>query len=175
MNEIATRTPAKVNEAVSTPSAWRPLETLRGEIERVFSDFDRHWHSPFRNSIFDIEPLFRPDRTTAAAPAIDILEKETAYEVIAELPGMDEKNIDVSVSNGSLIIKGEKQEEKEEKTKNYHMQERYFGRFERSFRVPETVDTDKIGSTFKKGVLTVVLPKKPQAQRSEKKIEIKAA
>lgn len=176
MTEIATKAPGKTNEASersSAPQAWRPFETLRGEIDRVFTDFDRHWHSPFRKSTFDVEP-FLP-REIAASPAIDIIEKDAAYEVTAELPGMDEKNIDVQVANGNLIIKGEKKEEKEEKKKDYYVHERYFGSFERSFRVPETVDSDKIESTFKKGVLTVVLPKKAQAQKPGKKIEIKAA
>lgn len=175
MTETATKAPVKANEAASVSQVWRPFETLRGEIDRVFTDFDRHWHSPFRKSMFDVEPFFRRDMTSTGAPAVDILEKETAYEVTAELPGMDEKNIEVQIANGNLTIRGEKKEEKEEKQKDYYVHERYFGSFERSFRVPETVDTDKIESTFKKGILTVVLPKKPQAQRPEKKIEIKAA
>ena len=92
----------------------------------------------------------------------------------AELPGMDEKNIEVKVVNGNLTIKGEKQEEKEEK-KDYYLHERHFGSFERSFEVPDGVDADKIEASFKKGVLTVTLPKKPEAQKPEKKIEVKSA
>ncbi len=74
-----------------------------------------------------------------------------------------------------LIIKGEKQEEKEEKKKDYYLHERSFGSFERSFRMPEGVDTDKIEANFKKGVLTVKLPKTAEAQKAEKKVAIKAA
>ena len=74
-----------------------------------------------------------------------------------------------------MTIKGEKQEEKEEKRKDYHLQERSFGSFQRSFQLPETVDPDKIEASFKKGVLTVKLPKKPEAQKPAKKIEVKAA
>jgi HSP20 family protein len=88
---------------------------------------------------------------------------------------MDEKNIEVKLANGGLTIKGEKQEEKEEKEKEYYLHERHFGSFERCFRVPEGVDTSKIEATFKKGVLTVTLPKSPEAQKAEKKIEVKAA
>jgi HSP20 family protein len=88
---------------------------------------------------------------------------------------MDEKNIEVKVTNGNLTIKGEKQEEKEEKKKDYYLHERHFGSFERSFDVPEGVDADKIEANFKKGVLTVTLPKKPEAQKPAKKIEVKAA
>ena len=88
---------------------------------------------------------------------------------------MDEKNLEVKVADGNLIIKGEKQEEKEEKKKDYYLQERSFGSFQRSFELPESVDADKIEANFKKGVLTVKLPKKPQAQKAAKKIEVKAA
>ena len=88
---------------------------------------------------------------------------------------MDEKNIEVSVANGALTIRGEKQEEKEEKEKDYYLRERSYGSFERCFRVPEGVDANKIEANFKKGVLTVTLPKTVEAQQPEKKIAIKAA
>jgi HSP20 family protein len=88
---------------------------------------------------------------------------------------MEEKNIEVKLSNGSLMIKGEKQEEKEEKKKGYYLHERQFGSFERCFTVPEGVDADKIEASFKKALLTVRLPKKPEAIKPEKKIEVKAA
>jgi HSP20 family protein len=113
--------------------------------------------------------------TWAATPAVDVVESEKAYEVTAELPGMDEKNIEVKLSNGNLTIRGEKQEEKEEKKKDYYLQERHFGSFERSFQVPEGVDANKIEAIFTKGVLKVTLPKKAEAQKPEKKIEIKTA
>jgi HSP20 family protein len=95
--------------------------------------------------------------------------------VTAELPGMDEKSIEVKVAGGALTIKGEKQEEKEEKKKDYYLHERRFGSFERAFRIPEGVDADKIEASFKKGVLTVSLPKTAEAQKAEKKITVKAA
>jgi HSP20 family protein len=81
----------------------------------------------------------------------------------------------VNVGDGNLIIKGEKQEEKEEKKKDYYLHERKFGLFERSFEVPDTVEADKIEASFKKGILTVTLPKKVEAQKPAKKIEVKAA
>jgi HSP20 family protein len=88
---------------------------------------------------------------------------------------MDQKNVEVKVANGNLTIMGEKQEEKEEKKKDYYLHERHFGSFERSFEIPEGIDADKIEANFKKGVLTVTLPKKPEAQKPAKKIEVKAA
>lgn len=86
-------------------------------------------------------------------------------ELTAELPGIDEKNVDVKVANGGLTIKGEKQQKKEEKKKDYYLRERNYGPFERSFQVPAGVDTDKIDAKFKKGVLTVMLPKNRKRRR----------
>ena len=106
---------------------------------------------------------------------VDVAEKDHAYEITAELPGLDEKDIEVKQSDGMLTIKGEKKEETEEKKKDFYLAERRYGSFERSFRVPESVNTDKIDATFKKGVLTVVLPKKPESQSKEQKISVKAA
>ena len=108
-------------------------------------------------------------------PAVDVTDSEKMYEITAELPGMDEKSIEVRVSDGNLTIKGEKEEETEQKKKDYYMRERRFGSFERSFEVPESVDLNKIEASFKKGVLTVTLPKKVEAQKPAKKIEVKAA
>jgi HSP20 family protein len=88
---------------------------------------------------------------------------------------MDEKNIEVKVANGGLTIKGEKKVEKEERKKDYYLSERRFGSFERYFRLPEGVDADKIEASFKKGVLTVTLPKRPEGRKPEKKVEVKAA
>jgi HSP20 family protein len=89
---------------------------------------------------------------------------------------MDEKGIEVKLANGGLTIRGEKQEEKEEKKKGtYHLHERRFGSFERRFALPEGVDTDKIEASFKNGILAVRLPKKPEAIKPEKKVEVKAA
>jgi len=98
-----------------------------------------------------------------------------AYEIAAELPGMDEKNIEVKFADGVLTIKSEKREEKEEKNKDYYLSERSFGSFQRSFQVPSGVDIDKIDASFKNGVLTVTLPKSTEAQKAEKKITVKAA
>ena len=88
---------------------------------------------------------------------------------------MDEEDIEVSVADGGITIKGEKKEETEEKKKDYYVSERRYGSFERYFGLPEGVDADKITATFKNGVLKVVLPKTAEAQKPAKKIEVKAA
>jgi HSP20 family protein len=158
------------------PQVSRPFETLRHEVDRLFEDFGtQFWRSPFRRSLFEMEPVFRREFEAGAAPAVDIVEKDNAYEVTADVPGFDEKNIEVKLQNGSLCIKGERKSEKEEKKKDYHLTEREFGSFERQFTLPEGVDAEKIEASLKKGVLTVTLPKKPEAQKPAKKIEVKAA
>jgi len=174
--KLAVKTEEKAGEPVSVAQAWRPVDSLFREVDRLFQGFDRDFlHSPFRRSVLDIEPFWRRQLIWGAVPAVDIVEKDNAYEVTAELPGLDEKNVEVKLANGGLTIKGDKREEKEEKTKDYYLHERHFGSFERCFRVPEGVDTDKVEANFNKGVLTVILPKRPEAQRPEKNIEIKPA
>ena len=177
MAEPATKFPVKTEEKkVDRPTEWRPFESLRREVERLFDDFGvGSWRLPFGRSAFDVEPFWRGEPSWGKAPAVDIAENQKAYEITAELPGMDESNIDVKFSDGTLTIKGEKKEEKEEKKKDYYLSERRYGSFQRSFGVPDGVDADKIEAHFKNGVLTVTLPKTPEAQKSEKKIAIKNA
>lgn len=180
MAEAATKLTVKPEEKSATPSAtptfWSSFDNLRHEIERAFEDFDgRRWHAPFRRTMFDLEPFWRREMSMMNGPAADIVAKDGHYEVAVELPGMDESNVSVSVSDDILTIKGEKKDEKEEKKKDYYLSERRFGSFERSFRIPQGVDQGKIDATFKKGVLTVTLPKTPEAQKKETKIAIKAA
>jgi HSP20 family protein len=178
MTEAATKLPIKTE--TKTAAGGRSLQTsspfasLHREIDQLFDAFDGgFWRSPFRRSMF--EPSWQREIAWAAAPAVDIAETDKSYEISAELPGMDEKNIEVKLVNGDLRIQGEKQEEKEEKKKDYYLHERQFGSFERCFSVPEGVDADKIEASFKKGVLKVTLPKKPEAVKPEKKIEVKTA
>jgi len=174
--KLSVQTEPKAAEPATTPQPWHPFDSLRREVDRLFQDFEHgSWRSPLRGSLFDSPPLWRRQMTWGAAPAVDILEKDGGFEVTVELPGMDEKNIEVNVANGCLTIKGEKQEEKEEKKKDYHLQERHFGSFERRFQVPEGVDAGKIEANFRKGVLTVTLPKRAEAKKAEQKIAIKAA
>lgn len=176
MAEAITKLPVKTEERKATAALrpWRPFDNLRREIDRLFEDFDGGLlRSPFGRSFFDVQPFW--PRESWAVPAVDIAETEKSYEISAELPGIDEKNIEVKFADGVLTIKGEKQEEKEEKKKDYYLSERSFGSFQRSFQVPEGVDSEKIEANFKNGVLRVTLPKNAEAQKSAKKITVKAA
>ena len=174
-----TKLPVKTEERKAPGFApWRPFESLRHEIDRLFEDFDGGmWRSRFGRPMFDLQPFWSRGSTSIAiaVPSVDIAETDKAYEITAELPGMDEKNIEVKFADDVLTIKGEKKDEKEEKKKDYYLSERSYGSFQRSFQVPEGVDTDKIEATFKKGILTVALPKSTEAQKAAKKIDVKAA
>ncbi|MBR0785324.1 Hsp20/alpha crystallin family protein [Bradyrhizobium iriomotense] len=164
----------KANEPAFASEAWRPFETLRKEVDRLFEDFggDDFWRRPFR-SLAGFERNLA--QKLASTPAVDVAESDKAYEITAELPGMDEKDIEVNVANDGLTIKGEKRVEKEEQQKDYYVSERRYGSFERYFRLPEDVEADKIEASFKNGVLKVTLPKTAEAQKPAKKIEVKAA
>ncbi len=175
MDEIATKLPATPQQKVDRPAEWRPFEGLRREVDRLFEDFQLGaWRSPFGRGAFDVQPFWRGD-LWSRAPAVDIVDKENAYEISAELPGVDENSIDVKFSDGTLTIKGEKRDEREEKKKNFYLAERRYGSFQRSFSIPAGVDADRIEASFKNGVLTVMFPKTPQARKNEKKILVKQA
>jgi HSP20 family protein len=168
---------AKPVKAEAQDWPWYPLTSLRKEIDRLFDDFSRGFGG------FSLARR-APDWETwwpygaklgATAPAVDLVEKDDEYQITAELPGIDEKNVDVTLSDDVLTIRGEKKEEKEEKKKDYYLSERRYGSFERTFRLPDSVDRDKIQARFEKGVLAVTLPKTPAAAKKQKKIEVKAA
>jgi HSP20 family protein len=178
MSEVATKVPVKNEQpAVTKPHTEdSSLQTLRRQVDRLFEDFQRgYWHLPFKKTAFDVEPFWRGDFVLGATPSVDIVEKDNVYKVSAELPGIAAGDIDVKFSDGMLSISGEKQEDKEEKKKDYFLSERHYGSFRRSFRVAEGVDADKIEATFKNGVLTVTLPKTAEARKNTKTITVKAA
>jgi len=166
MADTASKVPVTKERNVPARSGdiWSPFESLRREMDRLFDDF----HPSF--------PRFGALKAAwDIAPAIDVAEKDGAYEITAELPGLDEKDIEVKLASGMLTIKGEKKEEKEETKKDYHLSERRYGAFQRTFQVPDGIDADKIAASFTKGVLKITLPKSHEARQKEKKIAVKAA
>ena len=179
MAEAATKLPVKTEKSTApapTGNWTGPFESLRREIDRLFDDFHPFdFRLPSTRSLFGRELSALRNSDWPVAPAMDLVEKGSEYEITAELPGIDEKNVEIKLSNHVLTIKGEKKDEKEEKAKDYYLSERRYGSFQRSFQVPEGVDADKIEASFTKGVLTVKLPKTTEAQKPEKKITVKAA
>jgi len=107
-------------------------------------------------------------------PKVDVKEEDKEIIVSAELPGMDQKDIDVTVTNDSIRISGEKKHEKEEEEKDYYRHERFCGSFDRVIDLPAEVEEDKAEAEFSKGVLTIRLPKSEEAQTKHKKIKIKS-
>jgi HSP20 family protein len=141
-----------------------PFAAMRQEMDKIFSQF---------GSGLEMAP-FEKSALAEWSPRINVSETEKEIQVTAELPGIEEKDVEVTLDNGVLLIKGEKKAEKEEKNKNYHRVERSYGSFMRSFALPHEVEDDKAEAAFKNGVLTVKLPKTFEAQQAVKKIAIKS-
>jgi HSP20 family protein len=108
-------------------------------------------------------------------PALDVKETEKELVVTADLPGIDEKDVNLTLQDGVLTMRGEKKSERKDERENFHLVERSHGSFQRSIRLPETIDEDKVEARFDKGVLTVTLPKRPEMMKAEKKIAIKSS
>jgi HSP20 family protein len=142
--------------------AEHPFSLLRREMDSLFDNF-------FRG--FDLEPF--ESRMGAFSPKVDVTENEKEIKISAELPGMDEKDIDVSLQNDMLTITGEKKEEKEDTGKDFYRMERSYGSFSRTIPLPVEVETDKVEAKFKKGVLSITLPKTAKAVAETKKIAVK--
>lgn len=141
-----------------------PFALMQREMNRVFDSFSRNWGlGSF------------PELTGSFMPRLDVTENARAFTVTAELPGMSEKEIDLSISGDTLTIRGEKKEEKEEKDKdkNYYYSERSYGAFLRTIPLPRQVEADKVSASFKKGVLTITLPKTAAAMESTKRIDVR--
>lgn len=143
-----------------------PLASLEREMNRMFRHFSRNFfeEAPFRTEMME---------RTALMPRVDVAETDEEVQVNAELPGMEEKDIGVSFADNVLTIEGEKKHEKEEKHKNYYRMERSFGKFQRKIPLPAEIQPDKIDAVFKKGILTVKLPKSEKAKKEVKKITVK--
>lgn len=138
-----------------------PLAVFRREMDRLFDSFGR-----------DIGWPAGDNRTSAMAPSIDVSETESELRIDADLPGVEEKDVDVVITDNVLTIKGEKKAEKEEKKKDFHLVERSYGSFSRSLTLPFAADPAKAKATFKNGVLSISLPKPPEVKAKAKKIAI---
>jgi HSP20 family protein len=142
------------------PEADYPLARFRREIQRMADDFYRGWWAaPWTEG-------------SVWAPALDVRETESEIVVELEAAGMKPEELDVSLTNGTLTIRGERKSEREEKEESYHLRERSYGSFCRTVSLPSGVDAEKASSRFENGVLAITLPKSEQARPM--KIEVKA-
>jgi HSP20 family protein len=122
------------------------------------------------NELYSLPTSFLSKSGMDLSPRIDISETDNEYKIEAELPGINQKEIDVKIDNNILTIKGKKEDVKEEKEKNYHLRERYYGAFQRSISLPNNIEPEKIKASFENGVLNISVPKSDK--RTPKKIEI---
>jgi HSP20 family protein len=141
-----------------------PFLSLQREVDRLFDDFTRG---------FPALPTFPNGGAVELMPSMDVTETDKEIEITAELPGLEEKDVQINLADNLLTIRGEKKAEKEQKEKDYRLVERSYGSFARTLELPEGVNPDAVKATIDKGVLKVTVPKPAPAQ--VKKIDVKAA
>jgi len=145
---------------------WEPIREMATLTDRMSRLFDEMWGRPARR-------LAEEDFLTGSwMPAVDILEDRDGLQVTAELPGVEPKDVEVTVENGILTIRGERNFEKATEGETYHRVERIYGTFERSFSLPNTVDPDKIEARYKNGLLHLRMPKREEAKPKPVKIHV---
>lgn len=155
--------PRKRDDEMRRAEDQSPFYSLQHEMNRMFDRFARD---------FGEESLLEDEEPGQFMPSVDVSETEKEIHVTAEIPGMEEKDLDVTLSGSRLLIRGEKKEEKEEKDKQFVRRESSWGSFQRAIPLPAEIDEDKIQASYDKGVLKINLPKSPEAQKAQKKIEI---
>src|SRR5580693_7810562 len=139
---------------------FREFATIQDRMNRLFRDS------------YGPEGREEALTTTSFAPPVDVYEDEHNVTLKIEVPGIDEKDIDVRVENNTLTVHGERKFENEEKEENYRRVERQYGSFTRTFTLPQTVDTENVSATYDKGVLKITLPKKAEAKPKQIKVNV---
>jgi HSP20 family protein len=147
------------------PFARDPFTSLRQQMERLFDDF---------LTPFDTTRGLATEQDSGVWPSVDVDETDKAYKVTAELPGLEQKDVEVTLRDNALIISGEKRREHKEQNGGRTYAERSFGRFMRSIPLDTEVDADKVQANFKNGILAVELPKNPAAKDKTRRIEVKS-
>ncbi|MER8388856.1 Hsp20/alpha crystallin family protein [Mesorhizobium sp. M0166] len=142
------------------PSASDPLTSFHRQIDRLFDDF--------------FAPMTEATTAGDLWPSVDVYETDQAYKVTAELPGLEQKDVELKLRDNTLSITGEKRSEHKESDRGHTYSERSYGRFQRTIPLEAEIDADKVQATFKNGVLTVELPKNPAAKDKTRRIEVKA-
>jgi len=147
-------------------SRWSPVNDLTGEFLNMQKDIDRMFDR-FRMNVPDDNGNY------GLTPSVDIIENDEDFTVHVELPGVDKKDVKITVADGILTLKGEKKYTYEDKTDRFQRVERTFGSFERSFTLPTTVKSEEIAASYSNGVLTISLPKAEQAKAKEIEVNVK--
>jgi HSP20 family protein len=147
-----------------------PFALLHRQMDDLFERFFRDWDDPFGVPA----PALGAGTEGTMMPSVDVAETDDELQVTADLPGMSEKDVEVSVDDQVLTLRGEKRMDREEKKKNWHVIERAYGSFHRSIPLPSGLDESRIKAQFKNGVLTVRLPKTPEAKSRRRTIAIES-
>ena len=192
MARTTTKVPVKKKKTAKRKSGVRksiskaaetvtPLASLREEVDSLFERFSDDWPSlpnlfgrGWSYPVADLERRFSLPKFELT-PRVDVSESDQQYDIMMELPGMTGDDVEITLSDDSLTVKGEKRDEREEKKKNYHIKERSYGSFQRTFRIPSGVDHNKIDASCTSGVLQVSLPKTENAKSNKRSIKVKAA
>lgn len=146
-----------------TPDLFEGLSQIHRELDRMF-DFTERWPTPFRTF-----GLLEGTWT----PTVDVYEDKDNVHIKAELPGLKKEDIEISVQGDTLILKGERKSESEEKKENYYRVERVYGQFHRAISLPAPVKSEEVKATYKDGILDIVLPKKEEAKAKQIQVNIK--
>ena len=166
----------KVKSSAEVPargevSAFGPFQTLRKQVDDLFTNFTVSWP---HFEMPKIEwPMLAGEVKESAIAKFDLSENGKAVKVVADIPGMDENDVEVLVRNGVLTIKGEKKSEREEEGEDFYVSERSFGSFSRAFRLPDGVDEQAVAASFDKGVLTVTMPKTSKGKTEGRRVPVK--
>ena len=151
-------------------STFEPFQTLRKQVDDLFANFTVSWP---HFEIPKIEwPTLAGDGEESSIARFDLSENAKAVKVVADIPGVDEKDVEVLIRDGVLTIKGKKASEKKEEGENYYVSERSFGSFSRAFRMPDGIDDQAIDAKFDKGVLTVTLPKTSKDKSEARRVPV---
>jgi HSP20 family protein len=153
----------------STPArreSGHPMFSLQSDINHALEDFWRTFENPMMQAL-------QPGMGDVDIPRVDVRDRDREVEVVAELPGMDEDDVEVSVADGALVIRGEKESEAEERDQDYLLRERSFGYIERVVPLPDNLELDKADATFRNGLLTIRIPKQAGQESSRRRISLK--
>ena len=155
---------------VSQASGFEPFQSLRRQVDDLFTKFTASWP---HFEIPKIEwPVLAGSETEHAIAKFDLSENDKAVKIVADVPGVTEKDIDVVIKDGFLTIKGEKKSERKEEGENFYVSERNFGSFSRAFRIPDGIDQNSVAADFDNGVLTVTMPKLSKAKSDSRSISV---
>lgn len=156
--------PWRGNRGVTTRETVDPFRSFQREIDRLFNDFFQGWGVPAE----------REAGQSTLMPSLDVRQSDKAYEISVELPGVKPEEVDVSIDNGVLTIRGEKKMEEEHKDKDQIRVERSYGSFARALTLPDDANPDGCEASFKDGVLKITLPRREEAQQQRRKVEIRS-